>query len=142
MLIALENIPCVDFFSYVVQCAIVSVGNDFVAFRLEFLQIVYYQTAKEGCSIFECWLVNKHLCTFRLYALHNSLDRTLTEIIAVRLHRQSVDAYHAFLFYRRIVVSLFVIIVISSFVQHLVGNEILACTVAFHNGLNQVFRHI
>ena len=52
-LIALENISCINLFSYVVQCAIVSVGNDFVAFRLEFLQVVHHQTAKEGCSIFE-----------------------------------------------------------------------------------------
>ena len=85
---------------------------------LNFCKSFTTKLPKEGCSIFECWLVNKHLCAFCLYALHNSLNRTLTEIIAVRLHRQSVDAYHTFLFYRRIVVPLFVIIVISSLVQH------------------------
>ena len=35
-----------------------------------------------------------------------------------------------------------VIIVIPRFLQNLIGNEILACTVALHNRLNQILRHI
>ncbi|EJX04076.1 membrane protein [gut metagenome] len=40
------------------------------------------------------------------------------------------------------IISLVVIIVISSHVQHLVGNEILTSLVGFHDGRHHVLRHI
>ena len=79
---------------------------------------------------------------FRLDTLHYPLDAALAEIVAVRLHGQAIYPDNTFLLRFRAEIPAVVIIVVSRFLQHLVRNEILTCTVTLHNGLNQVLRHI
>ena len=46
----------------------------------------------------ECWLVNHNLNALGFEALHDSLDGTLTEIIAPLLHGETIDSYLARIF--------------------------------------------
>lgn len=66
----------------------------------------------------------------------------LAEIIAVRLHRQAINVDSTLALLVGAEIATVVIIVISGFGQHTVGNEVFSCTVAFHNRLNQVFGHV
>ena len=47
--------------------------------------------AKEGAAVLEGWLVYDDYCTFRLDTFHHSLNARLAEIVAVRLHCESID---------------------------------------------------
>ena len=58
---------------------------------LEFLQVVYYEAAEEGAAVFEGGLVDDDLGTLGFDALHDALDGTLAEVVAVALHREAVD---------------------------------------------------
>ena len=58
------------------------------------------------------------------------------------LHRQAVDAHSALLFVLRVIDAALVVVVVAGLFQHAVGDEVLACAVAFHDGLNQVLWHV
>ena len=66
----------------------------------------------------------------------------LAEVVGVRLHRQAVHADCDRLFLRFVVLVVLAVAVVTRQPQHAVGNEVLAGAVGFHDGLNQVFRHI
>ena len=108
-----ENIPGIDFLFYIVQTAVVAVGNDGVGLLFEVLQIVYDYRSEEGTAIFQCGLVDDDAGTFGLNAFHDALNGTLAEVVAVRLHRQPVYSDDALLFVRRIECTTIVIVVIS-----------------------------
>ena len=101
LLVSPENIPRINLLLHIVEARFVAVGDDHVATALEFIQVVYNQAAEEGAAVLEGRLVDDDFGAFGLDALHHALDAALAEVIAVRLHRQTVDAYHtAFLFLR------------------------------------------
>ena len=137
-----ENVSCVDFFLYIVQTGVVSVGDDSLALGLEGFEIVYDSAAEEGAAIFECRLIDDDLCAFRFDAFHDALDGGLAEVVAVRLHRQPVYADGAFPFLVRRVVAAVVVAIVACLAKHPVGDKVFACSVAFHNGLYEVFRHV
>ena len=54
--------------------------------------------AEEGIAVFQCRLIDDHSCALGLDALHNTLNRTLTEVIAVALHGQTIHTDGHWLF--------------------------------------------
>ncbi len=79
---------------------------------------------------------------FGLNTLHDTLNRTLAEVVAVTLHGQTTHTNHGLSFsfvshpnYRLLHTRQ------PSF-QNTVRNEIFSCSVALNNGLNQIFWHI
>ena len=110
--------------------------------RFESVQVVHYLAAEEGAAVFQCRLVDDYFRTFGFHPLHYALDAGLAEVIAVRFHRQAVNADSALALLVGAEITAVVIVVISGFGQHTVGNEVFPCAVAFHNRLNQVLGHI
>ena len=113
-----------------------------MAHGLELRHVVDHQAPKEGSTIRQGGLVDDDLSTFCLNALHHTLDAALSEIVAIRLHRQAIDSDDAMSFLSGIVLPLIVVVIIPRFLQHLISDEILARTVAVDNGADKVFRHI
>ena len=113
-----------------------------MAHCFEFFQVIDHHTAEEGLAILQCRLIDDHSCAFCLDPLHNSLNGALTEVIAVALHGQTIDTDgHGFLLV--LIKLIFLIIsIVASQLQYPVCDEIFSGTVALHNGLDQIFRHI
>ena len=83
--------------------------------------------------------VDNHTGTFRLDPFHDALDRRMAEIIGIGFHGEAVHTDYdfflpAFLF-RGIV---FVVSIGPGYFQYLIGNKVLACTVAFPNGFDEM----
>lgn len=95
MLVAAEDIAGVDFGLNIVEAGVVAVGYDALAALFELFEVVYYAAAEEGAAVFKCGLVDDNLGTFGFYALHDSLNGTLAEVVGVALHGEAVDTYHA-----------------------------------------------
>ena len=51
-LVALEDVAGVDFFLYIVQAVVVTVGDDGLALALEFIKVVDDLAAEEGIAVF------------------------------------------------------------------------------------------
>ena len=64
-----------NFFFYIVQTTIISVGDNCLALFLKFFQIIDYFASEECCTIFQRWLVDNYRCSFCFDTLHNSLNR-------------------------------------------------------------------
>lgn len=140
VLVSTEQVAGIDLLLHIVQAAIVAVGNNGLAALLELVQIVDNLAAKEGSAILQSRLVDDHSGTLRLNALHDALDRALAEVVRVRLHGKTEDTDHNIVFLAGIVV--LICLVCASNFQHTVGNVILAGTVGFHDGFNEVLRNI
>ena len=83
--------------------------------------------------------------TLGLDALHDTLDGRLTEVVGVGLHGKTIDTHgRSFKGFRsfRVPSIILGISVPSCHLQHLVGDIVLAGTVAFHYGLDEIFGHI
>ena len=91
-LISAEEVAGVDFVLDVVEDGVVTVGDDGLRLRLEVFEVVDYFATKEGGAILKGGFVDDYICTLCLYALHDALDGTLTEVIGVRLHGEAEDA--------------------------------------------------
>ena len=89
--VALENVSSIHFLSDIVQASIIAVGDDGLALGFELIEVVDDLRAKERFAIGNGWLIDDDFCTFGLDALHNALDSTLAEVIAVRLHSEAID---------------------------------------------------
>lgn len=107
-----------------------------------FWKFIHHNAAEERTSIFQCRLIDNDLCTFGLDAFHNALDATLSEVIAIALHRQAIYTNPDRFFLLFLILIVFIVSKISSQLQHTICNKIFASTVALHDGLNQVFRDI
>lgn len=79
-------------------------------------------------------LVDHHGHALGLHALHDALDGARAEVVGVGLHRQAVHAHDRLL--------LALVDAVPDHLQHLVGDEVLAGAVGFHDGLDQVLRHV
>ena len=141
--VSAEKVPGIDFFFDVIQNRIIAVGNDTAAHGFEFLQIIDHAAAEEGASVFQGRLIDHDRGAFGLDPLHNALDRRLTEIVAVALHGEPVDTDRdaPLPVFLGAGIALAVAVGAGDF-QDSVGDKVLPGTVAFYNGLNQVFRDI
>ena len=74
ILISSKNISSIYLILYIIQTSIISVGNDGMALLLKGFEIVYHPTAEECCALFQRWLIDYHLGTLSLDALHDALD--------------------------------------------------------------------
>ena len=124
-LVSSENVACIDFLIYIIQDWVVTIGDDGLTLFLELLQVVDNTAAEEGTAILEGWLIDYHLCTFSLDALHDSLDTALAEIVTVALHRESIHSDSARVFFLRIIAAVILIEIISSHTEHSVGDKVL-----------------
>ena len=113
-----------------------------MAHFLELSQIIDHQATKEGVAIFQSRLINHNRRALSLDALHDALNGTLAEVIAVTLHGQTVhtDGHRLFLFL--VVLVIFVIAVVTSQLQDTISDEVFTSSITFDNRLNQVLRHI
>ena len=93
MLVAVEQIPCIYFFYDIIQTALVSVGDDGVTLLLEFFQVIYDLASEERRVIRKRWLVDDDVGAFCFDPFHDTLYRTLTEVVGVAFHSQSIDTY-------------------------------------------------
>lgn len=59
---------------------------------LELSQIVDHNTTKERLTVFQGRLINHNRCSLCFDTLHNTLNGALTEVIAIALHCQAVNA--------------------------------------------------
>lgn len=50
-LITPEKIACIHFLSYIIQAAVITIGNDGVAHFFKLIQIIDHLTAKEGGTV-------------------------------------------------------------------------------------------
>lgn len=91
-LISTENIASINLFFYVIKAYVIAVGDDSVCLFLELGEVVDNEGAEEGGAIFEGGLVDDDVGALGFYALHNALDRTLTEIVGVGFHSKAEDA--------------------------------------------------
>lgn len=141
-LVALKYITCINFLFYVVEAAVVAVGDDCLREGLKLVEVVYYATAKECAAIFECGLIYYHLGTFGFYAFHHTLYGRLTEIVAVALHRQAEDTDGAMSLFICVVIAFAEIVIVSGFAQYLVGDKIFTGAVTLDNGAHHILGDI
>ena len=90
-LVPLENIARINFILYVIETSVIAVGDDGLALSLELIKVVNDLTSEERFSIGNRGFVDDDLGSLSLDALHDALDGALAEIIAIRLHCQTVD---------------------------------------------------
>ena len=140
--VPLEQIPRIHLLPHVIQAGVVAVGDDGLCLLLESLQIVHHLRAEERRAVLQRRLVDDDLRPFGLHALHHPLYRALAEVVTVRFHGQAEHPDDARLLLLRVESPPVVVVIIPRLVQHLVRDEVLACAVALHDGMNQVLRHV
>ena len=85
-------------------------------------------------------LVDDDCRALGLDALHNALNRALTEVVAARLHRKPVYADDGLVLLRGVPAA--VVLVRSGHPQHLARDEVLPRTVALHYRSHHVLGHV
>ena len=141
-LVTSEQVTGVDLVLDIIETAVIAVGDDGLTALLERGEIVHNLAAEEGRSVFQSRFVDDDGSTLGLDALHDPLNGGLAEVVGVGLHGQAVHADHAGLFRPGVVLAVLAVVVVSGHLEHTVGNKILAGAVGFHDGSDQVFRHI
>ena len=139
-LISLENVPCIYLVFHVIQAGIIAVGDDGGGLPLERIEVVNNFAAEEGVAVRQSWLIDDNRCTLGLDALHNALDGRLAEVVGVALHRQAVHADDYFFLLIGFPAGIFM--VIPGFLQHGVGDVVLARAVALDDGGHHVLGHV
>ena len=137
-----ENVPSVNLVPYIVQAGIISVRDDGLATALELLQVVDHKAAEERAAVFYGRLIDDDFGTFGLDTLHHPLDAALAEVVAVRLHRQTVDPHYAFTLLVGTEVSVVEFVVEPCFPEYPVSDEVLASAVAVYYRLDKVLRNV
>ena len=142
ILIPPENIPRINLLFHIIEVWFVAVGDDHAATALELLQVVHHKAAEERAAVFEGGLVDDNFGTFGLDTLHHPLDAALAEVVAVRLHRQTVDPNYAFPLLVGTKVSVVEFVVEPCFPEYPVSDEVLARAVAVYYCLDKVLRYV
>ena len=83
ILISSKNISSIYLILHIVQTSIIAVGDDGMALSLEGFKVVLNSTTKESTTLLQCWLIDDNLCTLCLDTLHDALDGSLAEVVAV-----------------------------------------------------------
>lgn len=91
-LIPSEDVSCINLILYIVETLIIAVGNDGMALCLELGEVIDYETAEEGASVFKSWLINDNIGTLGLDTLHDALNGRLAEVVGTRFHGQAIEA--------------------------------------------------
>ena len=73
-------------------------------------------------------------CTFGLNTLHNTLNGTLAEVIAVTLHSQTIYTDHGFFFFA--LIPAIICFISTSNLQNTVSDEVFSCSITFNDSLN------
>ena len=128
--------------AHIIKHGIIPVGDYRVSLGLEGSQIIHHAGAEEGGAVFQRGLVDNHLGAFGLDAFHDALDGALAEVVGIALHCEAINSDSDFLLFRCRVGVDSGIDIVSRLFQHAVGDVVLACAVAVHNGLDEVLRHI
>ena len=141
-LIPTEEVAGIYFGLDVVETGVVAVGDDGLGEKFELAQIVYDEASEECGTVFEGGFVDDDFCSLCLDAFHNALDAGLAEIVGIGFHREAINADYALFFCAGTIVATIEIVVVASFLQHLVGNEVLAGTITLNDCRHHVLRHI
>ena len=78
-----ENIPCINFLLHIIQTSVIPVRDNRLALCLERRQVIHHAAAEERAAILQRRLVDDHLRSFGLDALHHALNARLAKIIGV-----------------------------------------------------------
>ena len=140
MSVALEDVACIYFVLDVVEAGVVAVGDDGHALTLELGEVVDDFAAEECAAVLECRLIDNHLGSLGLDALHDALDGTLAEVVGVGLHGEAEDADGDLVLGAGI--PLAVGTVVACLAQHLVGDVVLAGAVALDDGAYHVLGNV
>ena len=105
-------------------------------------EVVHHAAAEEGFAVLERGFVDDDGGTFGLDALHHALDRTLTEVVGVRLHGEAENADDARAFCRGAKIAIALVVVVAGHVEHAVGDEVFARGVGVDDGAHEVLRHV
>ena len=137
-----EQVAGVDLLLYIIEAAVIAVGNNGLTPLFERLKVVYHLAAKEGRAVLQRRLVDDDGRALGLDPLHDALNGGLPEVVRVRLHGQAVDADDARLLLPCIVLVLLPIAVVARHLKHPVGDKVLAGAVGLHDGLDEVLGHV
>ncbi len=138
--VSLEDIPGINLILNIIQDTLIAVGYDGVTTGLECLKVINYTRTEESSAVRQRRLIDDDLGALGLYALHDTLDGTLAEVVRAGLHRQAIDTDCYIMFAGRIVCT--GRRVISGLVEHAVGDVVLARAVALHDSFDQVLGNI
>ena len=114
-LITTEKISCIYLLLYIVQTAVIPVGNDGLAHLLELRKVL------------------DHRSSFRLDPLHHAQDAALAEVIGFALHGQAEYTYYTCFFFIFTVVTFIIIVIISCHRKYLISNKIFSRPIRFYN---------
>ena len=141
-LISTEEVARVHLFLHIVQLGVVAVGDDGLGLGFEGVEVVHHAAAEEGFAVLERGFVDDDGGAFGFDALHHALDRTLAEVVGVRLHGEAENADDARAFGRGAEVAVVVVVVVTGHFEYAVGDEVFARGVRVDNGAHEVLRHV
>ena len=93
-----ENVMRIRHLLYIIKAAITSVRNYRVALLFKHNNIINHSATKECAAIFQRGLIDTVFGAFRLDSLHDTLNRTLTEIAGITLHDKMTNTFNSKLF--------------------------------------------
>lgn len=92
MLVATENIACVNIVFNIVKAGIIAIGDNGVEHLLELVEIIDNKGAEESFAIIQGGFVDDDVGAFGLHKLHDALDRRLAEVVGIGLHGEAEEA--------------------------------------------------
>ena len=141
-LVAAEEVARVHLFLHIVQLGVVAVGDDGLGLGFEGGEVVHHAAAEEGFAVLERGFVDDDGGAFGFDALHHALDRTLAEVVGVRLHGEAENADDARAFGRGAEVAVVVVVVVTGHFEYAVGDEVFARGVGVDDGAHEVLGHV
>lgn len=132
-LITTEKISCIYLLLYIVQTAVIPVGNDGLAHLLELRKVIDHLAAEERIAVLQSRLVDNHRSSFRLDPLHHAQDAALAEVIEIALHGQAEYTFYTCFFFIFTVVTFIIIVIISCHRKYLISNKIFSRPIRFYN---------
>ena len=141
-LISTEEVARVHLFLHIVQLGVVAVGDDGLGLGFEGGEVVHHAATEEGFAVLQRGFVDDDGGAFGFDALHHALDRTLAEVVGVRLHGEAENADDARAFGRGAEVAVVVVVVVTGHFEYAVGDEVFARGVRVDDGAHEVLGHV
>ena len=82
-LISVKQVSRVDLVPYVIETAVIAVGNDCLALLLEIIKVVDDFAAEERFAVLESRFIDDDFGTLGIDAFHDALDGTLAEVVRI-----------------------------------------------------------